>query len=1176
MERKVCSSAGELLKRRVFSGRELSSSETSFPISSWSSHSLFSGDAESKAILGNSGTSGYAETIQSMNAGQTVAKPNHLNCDDDDISRISRAKRTNSKGNFPSSVAEQITMTCSSPSVNSSYPAGFQKHINSQATEVISDKGQSMVKEGESYSQKMYNCSGEALQSPEDISDRSDPSETSSYINDPASDISLKGQPVQCLMEQVDSPVVRQVNCGIDGKKCDSPTAADSVKLEAKMNDEKQSVAGALGCFKQKEQIKLSSALDLLNKQEIPLQSQAANDTDGSDELVDVRVCDICGDVGREALLAICSRCNDGAEHIYCMHIKMDKVPEGDWMCEECMMVEEEQWKLQAGVDISAEASKPSSLDGRASVSGKLNSDVEDSDNSILKHTCSTSHLPVKRPGPSLQVSRKVKRRALEKDVQSRGLPGSITKGVRQQSPSESMYKGPHHARMTSFQGSFSNNVVVKACSPLVDKSLKAKLQSAGGPLHASKSMGGSDLKLKVQTRGDGFQLQRKITEGTISHDMKGSISRKLTKSISFSGAGTVHSDVSGSKTKMGEDSNAPQDCLENKNFQRSCSFNINSKEPNSPKIGSDTSKLENRRFSVPRERNLKLLQRRNSHQIKTIELHGRLKVSKPLGRFADKCSSYANGSVKNPEAGSGEQRRFSCHGGSGISFFETGSSCHGLKPNGEAKLEHMPRDANALLRTTDKVLPDISSSMKDLPAFPPVGVIPFSAVPEDDCIWKGIFKLEKGGKLPSYSDGVQAHLSSTASPNVLDVALKFPHEILLTETSRLDAWPMHFEKSGVTEDNIALYFFAEDLQSYVRSYKRLLDCMVMNDLVLKADFNGVELLIFPSVVLPERSQRWNNLLFLWGVFRVRKVSSPDHLSASSPQIPSLNVGTTGQKEEISAPIGGGLSPSPAFQKSIQAASTGHIDQSCEPEMSLEQKTGLLPDKVDMSLANPVENEQLNGNMQHSNDSQKDDGCKNRYSERKHASSNLLEHAVDADVCCKTGSSLLNGYESHSHPGTNFSDRMSFLGVDDPSLKFSLKEGRHPIMGMAGSSRTSSISLDSGPSAPSDSGEWSKDEGQMELLDGAPSLQLRLGNATKLTVQGETVLSHGFTGEGNDKPRHPAEDEAEEDLSVSLSLALPGSSKGFMLDNVPKPQRPAPKRDDLDLSLLLFGGIRKV
>ncbi|KAG0460663.1 hypothetical protein HPP92_020559 [Vanilla planifolia] len=59
--------------------------------------------------------------------------------------------------------------------------------------------------------------------------------------------------------------------------------------------------------------------------------------------LYDVKVCDICGDAGREDLLATCSRCNDGAEHTYCMWEKMDKVPEGDWLCEECK-IKTENW----------------------------------------------------------------------------------------------------------------------------------------------------------------------------------------------------------------------------------------------------------------------------------------------------------------------------------------------------------------------------------------------------------------------------------------------------------------------------------------------------------------------------------------------------------------------------------------------------------------------------------------------------------------------------------------------------------------------------------------------------------------------------------------------------------------------------------------------------------------
>ncbi|KAI3751981.1 hypothetical protein L2E82_23078 [Cichorium intybus] len=55
----------------------------------------------------------------------------------------------------------------------------------------------------------------------------------------------------------------------------------------------------------------------------------------------DVIVCDICGDVGREDRLAICSRCKDGAEHTYCMKSMINEVPRGDWQCEECKSSEE-------------------------------------------------------------------------------------------------------------------------------------------------------------------------------------------------------------------------------------------------------------------------------------------------------------------------------------------------------------------------------------------------------------------------------------------------------------------------------------------------------------------------------------------------------------------------------------------------------------------------------------------------------------------------------------------------------------------------------------------------------------------------------------------------------------------------------------------------------------------
>jgi len=53
---------------------------------------------------------------------------------------------------------------------------------------------------------------------------------------------------------------------------------------------------------------------------------------------------------------------------------------------------------------------------------------------------------------------------------------------------------------------------------------------------------------------------------------------------------------------------------------------------------------------------------------------------------------------------------------------------------------------------------------------------------------------------------------------------------------------------------------------SYEKSYKSLLDTMMRSDLALKGNFDGVELLIFPSNHLPEKSQRKtiiSNLLYV-------------------------------------------------------------------------------------------------------------------------------------------------------------------------------------------------------------------------------------------------------------------------------------------------------------------------
>lgn len=151
---------------------------------------------------------------------------------------------------------------------------------------------------------------------------------------------------------------------------------------------------------------------------------------------------------------------------------------------------------------------------------------------------------------------------------------------------------------------------------------------------------------------------------------------------------------------------------------------------------------------------------------------------------------------------------------------------------------------------------------------------------------------MHRSGKFPDLQGGIQAHLSTCSSPKVVEVVKKFPNKIPLTEVPRLSTWPTQFHNSGATENDIALYFFAKDFESYERNYKVLLESMVKNDLALKGNLDGIELLIFPSNRLPEKSQRWNMLSFVWGVFRAQRVSCLDHIPSSSDKfgIPGSNV----------------------------------------------------------------------------------------------------------------------------------------------------------------------------------------------------------------------------------------------------------------------------------------------
>jgi len=86
--------------------------------------------------------------------------------------------------------------------------------------------------------------------------------------------------------------------------------------------------------------------------------------------------------------------------------------------------------------------------------------------------------------------------------------------------------------------------------------------------------------------------------------------------------------------------------------------------------------------------------------------------------------------------------------------------------------------------------------------------------------------------------------LSTSASPKVLEVASKLPCKLRLEEVSWISSWPLQFQGINPDEHNIALFFFAKDVERFCLLHHSLffniyllIICMLflrMHDLTLR------------------------------------------------------------------------------------------------------------------------------------------------------------------------------------------------------------------------------------------------------------------------------------------------------------------------------------------------------
>ncbi|MBA0608629.1 hypothetical protein Godav_020822, partial [Gossypium davidsonii] len=777
-----------------------------------------------------------------------------------------------------------------------------------------------------------------------------------------------------------------------------SSEISTKIHLKSEADTDRKPLDKAGKSLNEGEHDESNELVELPGKLESPLQVASGDESCESVATeLDVKVCDICGDAGREDLLAICSKCADGAEHTYCMREMLQKVPEGDWLCEECKLAEETESQKQG-------------LDSEGKKAKKLSS--------------TTQNLG-KRHVENLEDASASKRQAVEQKMGSpKSLSPSKASALSREGSFKNMDKGKVRPSPQLSLGSHSGNDMLETtCSPASGPTL----QSPKGTLLKSNSFNALNSKSKVKLVDEVALQKEKTFRKHASLNSKEEASRVMGKSMLFKSTNSGRLSTGESKFKMlsskyphvqdlkGLKQVKEQISLERKNLSKldrssstvstpkvdqklttrtdtiSHSSASNSRETKAVRSDGKPSTLSRSTSNLARNgvenavisasgvsttnggisseqklNQVSLKEEPSSSTSWTVErqpsnnnviipdgLSWSLDLtnqSERMGHTAEYCSvSQASGADESAPRNFKEEinkgnklkaaieaairlrpricERTSLDPSSVSVKAKTMISFEGTHES-ETNLQNQTSISNMKLlnaHCTD-ALSVVSSVGNAPPLVAESAVSEMSAIPEHECIWQGAFQVHKMGKPPDFCGGIQAHLSTLASPKVIEVVNTFPLEVPLNEVPRLSTWPTQFHNSGPKEDNIALYFFAKDLESYEKYYKVLLDTMVKDDLALKGNFEGVEFLIFPSNKLPESCQRWNTLSFLWGVFKGRRANCSD--SSKSVCIPDASMVHLEREKstDVPQPV---ENESAACDSSCNVVVTGAVEKTC-------------------------------------------------------------------------------------------------------------------------------------------------------------------------------------------------------------------------------------------------------
>ncbi|KAL3499888.1 hypothetical protein ACH5RR_038981, partial [Cinchona calisaya] len=760
-------------------------------------------------------------------------------------------------------------------------------------------------------------CSDSSKNSRNDVSEgilpffvKSEPNALSSVKDLDAGPTSVKGHLHACFMGRTasSSSIIMERAAGEDPKQ----DVADSVKT-SKVKFAEDIATKSLNCSNHEKHI-ISIEQSNVDK---PWQFSEFVRSDDKSALLDVKVCDICGDAGREDLLAVCSKCNDGAEHIYCMHRRLDKVPDSNWMCEECVLSETKDRMTKTKFETFVacpnyiSSNQPYQCGEISKVSDvKVLPEVNTKGLGFEKSRGDElSSLPsVERSSGNVTSASVTRRTALG----TKSEPSPISRDRKACQAQGLGIKPGHELCAPNDFSSRTRSIQEKAPLPIIS-----------GNLTKSKSFNDSVKRPKV-LRLD--QLPQDKFSSETRDKKKVSTVRRLGKSLSFNNASSGHSNVFGQKSKR-IPSKFPEDSdmkrlrymKEDSSIEMTSTLDFKRPQAGSPKDGLRVSASCDKKFASPGEMILPDVYGNKHHDAKAVQSQRNSETESGVKKL---CSTVANVVQDVPFPTRSDASQVVKHKSGTTSHFSLNSCIPVSRSDtmAEDKLtiqktscnedEKFPQISN-FTRTTDimsngsrseccgkseslchasqsrlaesssvsvldvEMVKDVSGNgQMDLgsPFCNQLNAYRKLAVPMFDYIWKGAFEIQNTERLPRVLYRMQAHLSTRASSRIPETVKKFSDKLLLEEVSRVNAWPTQFREYSPQDNSIGLYFFAEDISSY-GIYKSFLQCLVNYDLALRGNLNGIELLIFSSHLLPESSKYWNGLLFLWGVFEERKLS---------------------------------------------------------------------------------------------------------------------------------------------------------------------------------------------------------------------------------------------------------------------------------------------------------------